>query len=823
MEGVAAVVSICLLGAGLNFALPPAATSVTSKPFPRPPRLIGCVFQNRANATCHWEAGDLPATRYTLQIQKFIGGESFTTKRFVDQYNCVTSGTSCTANLRASSVRFIFCVTVMAHSRSANVSSSPRCQPGRIELMLPPVTLSHVDPVNRMSKCLNITWKRTLGVFPVALSEIKGGALSSQVEVTQEGQLGVQVKNAPVKDYSFQVCLFRPDTSYTIRLRHHYRGPQSPWSPWSNALQGRTAEDAPSAAPAFWRQVKQTDKNGSRLISLFWKPLPRSLANGRVLFYNVTCQTDSAQVRKYGSCRDLHHTNMSCTLRLSAERCSCALTASNSAGMSPEAHIRLRGASEAEQPPPSQITATPLDDNNLAVSWAAPANRSVSGFVVEWFAVREKSSSITHWERLNSSCTTHIITKGVKPMERYTISVTVLYGDRGAGKNGMLHIYTRQGVPSAGPVVEVHKISGGSVELSWSPVPVELCHGFIRKYILHYSTANQPARNVIVHGHVRRYSLGKLLPGNYDISMQANTDAGSGAAGPVVNVHIGPDEISVAAYAVLPLLLTFLTLALMACLAQNKMVKQKLCQFVPDPSNSSLAHWIPITTVTSVEQPSTPEKPKIKYSEVTLLGETELQNSGLHEAQTPQRTRMSESTRSPIRPRTTSDTDPTSYPLIYSTAIFSQTPPKNPPPAILSPAYLHLSDWQHSTVSVSDVRQKPGSDGELRRSGTQESTALDSAPSVTDKLQTFRLFLKQNQSLVSFPDFSSVPTSCTLLFHQAEAHSHRHSFLRSNFNSVPSLQPDTFAHPSAPAFLPPVFVDFSYCPVKCDAYISPAV
>jgi len=34
----------------------------------------------------------------------------------------------------------------------------------------------------------------------------------------------------------------------------------------------------------------------------------------------------------------------------------------------------------------------------------------VSGFVVEWFAVREKTSSILHWEKLNSSSTTLVIT-----------------------------------------------------------------------------------------------------------------------------------------------------------------------------------------------------------------------------------------------------------------------------------------------------------------------------------------------------------------------------------------------------------------------------
>ena len=75
--------------------------------------------------------------------------------------------------------------------------------------------------------------------------------------------------------------------------------------------------------------------------------LPHVLANGRLLFYNVTCKTESAQIlNDQGTCRDLHQPRASCTFLLPAERCSCALTASNSAGSSPRAQIWLLGASE---------------------------------------------------------------------------------------------------------------------------------------------------------------------------------------------------------------------------------------------------------------------------------------------------------------------------------------------------------------------------------------------------------------------------------------------------------------------------------------------
>ncbi|KAF1374667.1 hypothetical protein PFLUV_G00231480 [Perca fluviatilis] len=841
MERSSAVVWTCLLGVGLTLVLPPACPFNSSKADPRLPQLIGCVFLHRDNVTCRWEAGDTPTTDYTLQVHLMLPQKH--------TFTCITSDTSCTARLDGTSVNFCFCITITAHSHNQNITSHPRCQSGRTEVMLSPVTLKSSQSVSGRPRCLNVTWSYIFSDFPLSDTEIKAGDLKSQIEFTAQGQFNAQVETVNVTDNSFLVCLFKPDTLYTVRLRHRYMGPQSPWSPWSNACQGRTGEDAPSAAPAFWMRVKQTDKNGWRFISLLWKPLPCFLSNGKVLFFNVTCQTESAQVLiDYGSCKDLHHTNTSCSLLLPAGRWSCALKASNSAGTSPEARIWLRGASETEPPAPRQVTANPLDDSGLDVRWTAPVDWSTSGFVVEWFAVREKNSSILYWERLNSSCTALVITEGIKPMERYAVSVKALYGERGAGQNTTVHIYTRQGAPSAGPKVVVQQISGSRVELIWSPVPVELLHGFIRNYTMYSTTANQPARRVTVPGHVLRYSLEDLSPGNYDIFMQANTDAGAGAAGPIANVHIGSEEIWIVIYAILPLILTILVLVLMACLAQNKMVKQKLCQDIPDPSNSSLAHWIPKVTLESMRQPALAEKTEIKYSDVILLGERELLNADPDQDisyqsnlqtysshrysplpvpgdQTPQDTRKSEKKciESSSRAKTTSNTDLSSCPSIYSSVLISQTL-KCPPTPLLSLSDRLSSEWQHSTVSVNDGKLQLGGDSEPSVSLQGRSTTRsDSLLSQTDELKTFRLFLKQHQSTLSSH------SSSVLLSHPTEVTSPQHPFSHSLYNLLPSLQPDTFTrsddtfNPSFSPFPHSVFVDFSYCPVECDPYISPAV
>lgn len=846
MEQNLDVVWTCLLRAALILAF----SITTSMTAPRPPRLIGCVFQERANVTCHWEAGDTPATHYTLEVkQKPLIDE--TSNNPLNTFTCTTSETSCTAitNLTA---RLHFCITITAHDHSKNISSQRPCQSGRAEVMLPPVALNCLKPVDGRPHCLNVIWTPISTDLPVSSSEIRAGRLKSQIEFTAQGQADAQVKNVNATDKSFLVCLFRPYTSYNIRLRHSYQsqqGPQSPWSLWSTTCTGLTGEDAPSAAPAFWRRVKQTDKHGWRYISLLWKPLPRHLANGRVLFFNVTCQTEGAQIlNNLGSCRYLHNTSTSCYLRLPAGRCSCSLTASTSVGTSPKAWIWLPGAFEKEPPPPSQIKVTPLDDSSLNVRWTAPVDQPTSGFVVEWYAVREKNSSVHHWKKLNGSCTALIITEGVKPMERYVVSVRALFGERGAGKNKTDQVYTRQGTPSDGPEVQVQKISGSTVELSWSPVPVELLRGFIRNYTLSYSTANQPARRVLVPAHVHSYSLRNLLPGNYDIFMQANTDAGAGAAGPVINVHISEDseEISMVIYALLPIMLTSLAVVMMVCLAQSKIVKQKLCQDVPDPSNSSLVHWTQKSTLEIMKWPVVGEKDEIKYSQVVPVGDSELQNLNpdknlnyqslcnlqtyfthcrsplpVSMAQTAQNDRRSEScikSSTGVNSNTNSDLSICPYSNIH----FSQTPESLPAP-LISSFYLQ---WQQSTVSVNDIKLQldGGSEPYVSVQGGR-STRSDSPRSQTHEPRNSPHFLKQHQSPVSFSDFSNICYSSVLLSHPAAVTSAQNPFSQSLHNSVQSLQSDTSAlsTTSLSPFPPSVFVDLSYCPLQCDPYVSSEV
>ncbi|XP_027857016.1 interleukin-6 receptor subunit beta [Xiphophorus couchianus] len=788
MERSLAMVWTFLLGGGLSLDFSVA----TTKTVPQSLRLLGCVFIPRSNVTCHWTPGDNQATYYTLKAEKIPSSKSST-------FICTTTGLSCTAGINGSGLRFTFCISIISHGISGNISSKTRCQSARIEGKLAPASLNSVQQVDGSPHCLSVSWTSNVTHFPLSPSEIEAGQLDSQMKFTPEGEVNAQVRSVSVTGYTFQVCLFKPDTSYTLRIRNRYLGEVSPWSEWSNPFQGRTAEAAPSAAPALWREVGLIGRNGWRLISLLWKPLPRLLANGRVAFYNVTCRAENdLNLSDYGSCGKLQHETTSCSLPLPAGRCSCSLTASTSAGTSPVARIWISGSSEKEPPPPAELTATPLGDGSLVVCWRPPPDLSVSGFVVEWVAVREETSSVLHWEKLNSSSTKLIITEGVKAMERYAVSVKALYGEQGAGESITLHVYTQQGTPSAGPDARVERISESSVELSWSPVPVERLHGFIRSYALFCTTRNQLEKSVTVPGHVHRYTLENISPGIYDIFIRASTVAGTGPAGNPANVHIGSEEISIVICIIVPLLLISLVLILILLLAQRRVIKKKLCHGVPDPSNSTVSRWNPQTSFENTKLIMKQEKPEVSFPEVVGRRDLEWAHSYLPICKNqlyfdpqPSSFLAGASDRGYITnvTRTQSANDLSTRPYSYSTVLFNQFN-----------QYLPSSPQagQNPNICCSDIKQAAD--------GSSESSVFPFTE--LEEQKAFAFSLERFKSLHSSPDFSSTPPSCVSLPHQTDS-----LRLNSAYRKLPS---DSFAS----TFPSLAFVDLSSSPVEFGPYIS---
>lgn len=254
--------------------------------------------------------------------------------------------------------------------------------------------------------------------------------------------------------------------------------------------------------------------------------------------------------------------------------------------------------------------------------------------------------------------------------------------------------------------------------------------------------------------------------------------------------------------------------------------------------NLETFNWIPAFCLLSqsMKHSVVPGRSEIKYSEVVLLGESELQTCDQDQdisyqnvcdlqtyslvpvstSQTPLTTRPM-FIRSPTGARMTCSMDLSSSSYFYSNVLPAQTI-KTVSTPILSTTYCQA-------VSSYDSKMQLG--GEKEPSEERSESSL--CP--TDEFKTFSLFLKPYQTTISFSDYNSTPQSASLLPHSVEFPPLKHPFPQSNSNPVPSLQPDTFTHPNASSdkfstsFSPFFFslMDFSYCPVECEPYISIAV
>ncbi|PNI93145.1 OSMR isoform 3, partial [Pan troglodytes] len=125
-----------------------------------------------------------------------------------------------------------------------------------------------------------------------------------------------------------------PATEYMARVRCADASHFWKWSEWSGQ-NFTTLEAAPSEAPDVWRIVNL--EPGNHTVTLFWKPLSKLHANGKILFYNVVVENLDKPSRS-----ELHSIPAPAnSTKLILDRCSyqICVTANNSVGASPASVI----------------------------------------------------------------------------------------------------------------------------------------------------------------------------------------------------------------------------------------------------------------------------------------------------------------------------------------------------------------------------------------------------------------------------------------------------------------------------------------------------
>ncbi|MED6291214.1 hypothetical protein CHARACLAT_021156, partial [Characodon lateralis] len=432
--------------------------------------------------------------------------------------------------------------------------------------------------------CLNMTWS-----LSKQQSWIRYLAVNLEVRLKTAGSdqwSDPPVPFSQVKSSKpvVECCRLFHGTRYLAQIRVRYK--QSPWSEWSSSKSGVTLETAPTGRLDSWMKVSRNHTSKKLNIQLFWKPSKLFRANGQNLSYVVS------QQKSYGERWRMCSTSETrCSFQLSGRVRKVYLSAVNSAGKSPPTEIRVY------QPKAHtaimDVTAVPHDERSFLVQWTAEVISDLIGYVVEWKPLLKTDLSHIHFETVNKSQSSLIITGSFEPYKPYGISVYPRFKD-GIGSPQTVNAYLRQKAPSVVPKIQIKKTWESDIEISWDEIPLEQRNGFIKGYKVFYWDENGPIKVVSADAEDRRVILTDLNTVSlYEACMMVSTFGGS-LNGSTIYFKIKPFDavtvvVSVTGVGVgLAMLIIFTVLI---CFSKDKKLKGHFWPVVPDPANSSIKRW----------------------------------------------------------------------------------------------------------------------------------------------------------------------------------------------------------------------------------------
>uniref|UniRef100_A0A8C6XTJ3 Interleukin-6 receptor subunit beta n=2 Tax=Naja naja TaxID=35670 RepID=A0A8C6XTJ3_NAJNA len=543
---------------------------------PEKPTNLRCiVIQTEASSfshRCSWEPGrdTLLSTNYSL---KHRAATTFS--------DCIPqdSNNSCTIP----DVVFFVTLEVWVQARNElGVAESDHIEFDPINYVkpLPPHKLSLNS--GEFPRILRISWENRFKVTQNLKYKIQYKILNSNdwTEIPPEDTASLRT--------SFTLQALRPNTEYQIRLCCGIDSSKY-WSDWSEVT-GFTAEDRPSKGPVLWRNIKTSDSAGNWTLSLLWKELSPSEANGVILEYKV-----SISGRPPLAFPTQHYSLNTTQLVLNVENGTydVSVTAVNKAGKSPTSVLLIPATNS--KAPVKNIGAFPKD-GKLLVNWTPP-KESVSKYIIEWQEVCSNLNCPTEWQQEPGSERGTFLKGTIKPYKRYIITVYPLYlGGQGEGVS--TQAYLQQDVPATGPNVRTKKLGKFDAILQWEPLSVEEQNGFIKNYTISYRTGTGDERVVAVDPSKTEYLLSSLLSNTlYIVHMTAYTESG-GTAGPQFTFSTNRFEDGEIEAIVVPVCIGFLIVTLLGvlvCFSKRDMIKKHIWPNVPDPSKSLIAQWSPQT------------------------------------------------------------------------------------------------------------------------------------------------------------------------------------------------------------------------------------
>uniref|UniRef100_G1S2U3 Oncostatin-M-specific receptor subunit beta n=1 Tax=Nomascus leucogenys TaxID=61853 RepID=G1S2U3_NOMLE len=464
-----------------------------------------------------------------------------------------------------------------------------------------------------------------------------------QIELHGEGKM--MQYNVSIKvNGEYFLSELEPATEYRARVRcagdsHFWK-----WSEWSGQ-NFTTLEAAPSEAPDVWRRVNL--EPGNHTVTLFWKPLSKLHANGKILFYNVIVENLDKPSRS-----ELHSIPAPAnSTKLILDRCSyqICVTANNSAGASPPSAIVISADPENKEVEEERIAGT---ESGFFLSWK-PQPGDVIGYVVDWCDHTQDVLGDFQWKNVGPNTTSTVIsTDAFRPGVRYDFRIYGLSTKRIACLLERKTGYSQELAPSDNPHVLVDTLTSHSFTLSWKDYSTESQPGFIQGYHVYLksqarqchprfekavlSDGSECCKYKIDNPGEKALTVDNLKPESfYEFFVTPFTSAGEGPNATFTKVTT-PDEHSWMLIRILPPMVFCVLLITVMCYFNSQWIKETCYPDIPDPYESSILSLIkfkekPHLTVMNVsdcipdaiEVVSKPEETKILGTRKSLT-ETEL-------------------------------------------------------------------------------------------------------------------------------------------------------------------------------------------------------
>ncbi|XP_058286245.1 oncostatin-M-specific receptor subunit beta isoform X1 [Hylobates moloch] len=548
------------------------------------PKDFSCETQDFKTLHCTWDPGTdtalgwskQPSQSYTL-FESFSGEKKLCTHKNWCNWQ-ITQDSQETYNFTLVAENYL-------RKRSVNILFNLT---HRVYLMNPfSVNFENVNATNAI-----MTWK--------VHSMRNNFTYLCQIELHGEGKM-MQQYNVSIKVNSeYFLSELEPATEYRARVRcagdsHFWK-----WSEWSGQ-NFTTLEAAPSEAPDVWRSVNV--EPGNHTVTLFWKPLSKLHANGKILFYNIIVENLDKPSRS-----ELHSIPAPAnSTKLILDRCSyqICVTANNSAGASPPSVIVISADPENKEVEEERIAGT---EGGFFLSWK-PQPGDVIGYVVDWCDHTQDVLGDFQWKNVGPNTTSTVIsTDAFRPGVRYDFRIYGLSTKRIACLLERKTGYSQELAPSDNPHVLVDTLTSHSFTLSWKDYSTESQPGFIQGYHVYLksqarqchprfekavlSDGSECCKYKIDNPGEKALTVDNLKPESfYEFFVTPFTSAGEGPNATFTKVTT-PDEHSWMLIRILPPVVFCVLLITVMCYFNSQWIKETCYPDIPDPYESSILSLI---------------------------------------------------------------------------------------------------------------------------------------------------------------------------------------------------------------------------------------